>query len=311
MIQIIRKFLILGSTGFIGLNLASKLVELGARVQTFSHSPMPKSFKITSHIVADIMDKGALTLALKKKPDVIINLVGFSGQVRSNQNEQESLKFNTLAHIQLLHLVKKHCPKARVLFSSSRLEYGKVQSNPVSESHPTNPLSFYGLHKLIATQYSLYAAQELHLDTVTLRSSNPYGPHREPHETSYNIVNYFIDRAKKGKPMVIYGKGKQLRDYLYIDDLVDAILAISENHSTRGQIYNIGSGVGTPVIELVKKIIRLVGEGRIRHISWPPQEKKVETGDYVADITKIKKDTGWQPKTSLIVGLKQTIFDTK
>lgn len=302
-----RNFLILGSTGFIGSNLVETLVNLGAHVHSYSRSPIKQNNRNISHTVGDIMDKKRLEMALKSRPDVIINLVGYSGQVRSNRHEMESLTINALSHIKLLQRVRTQCPKAKVIFSSSRLEYGKISKLPVNEDHPASPLSFYGLHKHFATEYSLYISKYFGLDTVAIRSSNPFGPHPERYPSSYNILNSFIDLANGNKPITIYGRGHQIRDYIFIGDLVDAFVACSVSPNTKGKVYNLGSGKGTRVIDAAKLILNLLGKGAIKHIPWPREEKQVETGDYIADIKKIIRDTKWTPHVSLKKGLEITI----
>lgn len=300
-------FLILGGSGFIGSNLIKQVVKQNGSVLSLSRTKQLENIRGARHVIGNVRNKVLVSKLLQRKPNIIINVVGFSGQSRSNNWEDESLELNTLAHIELLRLVKKINPKAKIIFSSSRLEYGKVDSLPVDEDFPAQPLSFYGFHKYLSSLYSMFTSNVWGLDIVVLRSSNPYGPYSFRTSKYYNIVNYFIDSVKHGKPIIIFGKGDQVRDYIFIDDLVDAFLSCALSRKTAGQIYNVGSGEGIKLIDMAKKIIQIAQKGKILHRPWPKKERFVETGDYVANIKKINRDTGWKPKIILDDGLNIAI----
>ncbi len=292
-----KKILVTGGLGFIGSNLVTKLEHIGANITIFDLGKGD-----------DIEDSAKLEEMIKKKFDVIYHLAGFSGSNISNQNIPKSFRINTLATVTLCRLILKHSPKTKVILSGSRLEYGQPQHLPVDEKHSTNPTSAYGLSKLAATQMALIYNKKYGLDVTIFRTSNVYGPHKNREFAGYNVINNFIDMAKEDKILTIYGEGNQERDYIYIDDLVDAfILAVKKPEISSGQIYNLGFGKGIKFKEMITLILNKVGKGKVKHTKWPKSYEIVETGSYTSDISKIKKHLGFSPKVNFREGIVKTI----
>ena len=293
-----KNILITGGLGFIGSNLSRRLEELGAQISIFDIAKGD-----------DICDIDKVKKVIKEKPDVIYHLAGFSGSKESNENVEKSFKINAFATVNLFELVLKYSPKTKIILSNSRLEYGKLQYLPVDEKHPTLPTSAYGLSKLIATQIALVFHKLKGLNVTIFRTSNVYGPHPTSKFSGYNIINHFIDTAQNNGILTVYGDGQQLRDYIFIDDLVEAfILAADKNAS--GEIYNLGFGEGIKLKDMAKKIINKVGKGRLVYEKWPSDYRKVETGSYVSDINKIKNELGFLPKISFDEGIVKTIIQS-
>jgi nucleoside-diphosphate-sugar epimerase len=294
-----KKVLITGSEGFIGSALKDQLQKLG--------------FKVTGFDIEngdDIRDNEKLEKAIKEKFDAIYHLAGFSGSNNSNSDVRKCFALNSIATANIIKLVLKYSPKTKLILSGSRLEYGKPQYLPVDENHPTTPNSAYGISKLASTQLALVFARSNSLKTTIFRTSNVYGPHKRSNFKGYNVINYFIDEAKKGKTLTVFGEGKQIRDYIYISDLVDAFIA-GLNQKANGQIYNLGYGRPIEFIKMTKSIIKAVGKGKIKFIKWPPDFKGVETGDYVSNINKIKNELGFKPKIDFEDGIKLTVLSAK
>lgn len=292
-----KKILVTGGLGFIGSNLVTKLEQIGANITIFD---LEKG--------DDIENSAKLEEMIKKKFDVIYHLAGFSGSNISNRNIPKSFRINTLATVTLFRLVLKHSPKTKVILSSSRLEYGQPQHLPVDEKHSTNPTSAYGLSKLATTQIALIYNKKYGLDVTIFRTSNVYGPHRKREFAGYNVINNFIDMAKEDKILTIYGDGNQERDYIYIDDLVDAfILAVKKPEISSGQIYNLGLGEGIKFKDMIWLILKSAKNGKAKFIPWPKSYKDVETGSYVSDISKIKQGLGFSPKVNFEEGIERTL----
>lgn len=291
-----KRVLITGGSGFIGTNLQRKLKEQGAYFEVFDKSRG-----------LDIENENLLKIFLKKKFDVIFHLAGTSGSVASNIDPLKSFRINTFATVSLCELIIKHSPKTKLIISSSRLEYGNPLYLPVDENHPTVPTSAYGLSKLAGTQMALVYRNSHNLDVIIFRTSNVYGPHRTGRFAGYNIVNYFIDQAKRGESLTIFGNGKQIRDYLYIDDLVDAFILAANSKSPQNPIFNLGLGKPIKFIEMAKIIVQKIGKGQIKFVKWPKDFESVETGDYVSDISKIKKELGFTPKIEFEQGIEKAI----
>ena len=294
-----KKILVTGGSGFIGSNLINKLEKLGAGVFNYDIS---KNY--------DILDKIKLSSVITKKFDIIFHLAGLSGSVTESKQNELYFSVNTFGTLYLCDSIVKYSPTAKLVISSSRLEYGMPEYLPVNENHPTLPTSIYGLSKLTATQLTLLHAKTHKLDTIIFRTSNVYGPHSKKTFDGYNIVNYFIDQAQNGQSLTIFGKGNQKRDYIYIDDFINALILASTSKKSN-QIYNLGFGQGIKLKDMAKIITKTVGNGRIVYKQWPKDYKQVETGSYISDITKIKKELGFNLKVNFEEGIKRTITNSK
>jgi UDP-glucose 4-epimerase len=300
-----KKILIIGSTGFIGSYLLDKLFISGYDVTSFSKS-ISTNNKV-KHIQGDICDKNIYKKILKNKPNVIYLLSGISGQINTEEQTLKSWQVNVYGLISFLDAVVYLSPKSKIIFSGSRLEYGMPKYLPVDENHLVNPIGLYGFQKSIISLYCQYLFRKYNLDTVVLRTSNPYGVWKSNLSGKYNIISYLINLSIKNKQLLIYGSGKQKRDYLYIDDFIDLLVKLIDASKTKGQIYNIGSGKGISLDNVAKQIIKITGKGKIKYISWPKNQKNLETGNYISDISKIYKDTKWKPKIHIVEGLKAAI----
>jgi len=194
-----------------------------------------------------------------------------------------------------------------IVFPSSRLVYGKPRYLPVDEGHPVAPESIYAAHKLAVENYHLIYGHLYGLKATVLRISNPYGPMQAGESRPYGIANRFIQAAVSGKQISLFGDGSQRRDYLYIDDLVDALLRAAWTEESRGKIYNIGDGKGTSMLELAELAVAAAGRGVIVRVPWPEEYRAIETGDYLSDITLARRELGWRPVTELSEGIVHTV----
>lgn len=288
-----KKILVTGSGGFIGRHLVERLKNDGAYVSTFDIAEGQ-----------NIEDRKKLASIISRKLDIIYHLAGLSGSQQSILRSEQFFKINTIGTLNLIEEVVKNSPKTKLVISSSRLEYGPPQYLPVDENHPTRPNSVYGLSRLAATQIAMVYHARVNLDVVILRTSNVYGHHHRIGFSGYNIVNHFIDLAKQNKTLKIFGNGKQLRDYLYIDDLIEAFIKAA---AASGSVYNLGFGEGIEFGKMARLITKIVGRGNVVHTPWPKDLRDLETGSYVSDITKIRKELGFSPKFSFEEGIRRTV----
>lgn len=304
-----RRVLITGGLGFIGTNLSETLLRLEARVTVTTTRSLSRVGKVgtpLSIVTADIRDRDAVE-ALVLDADVIFNLAGKSGAVRSMNDLWEDLDVNCRGQLVLLEAVRRANPGVKIVYPGSRLQYGRVSTLPVDEDYATNPLSIDGVHKLAAEKYHVLYHRVYGLRTTVFRITNPYGAGQPPERADYGIVNRFIQLALAGKPLPLYGDGRQLRDYVFVGDVVDAMLLAGASEAADGKVFNVGSGQGTPMVEMATLIIRKTGRGRIDFIPWPPLALAVETGDFVADIRHISRELGWKPQVGLEEGIERTI----
>lgn len=290
-----KKILVTGGEGFIGQNLVRKLLSYKAAVVSFDF--------VNNQ---DITNYHQVKSFVKKNFNAIFHLAGFSGALESNKKQFECFNINTLGSLNLYELICQYAPNTKLVVSSSRLEYGTPKYLPVDENHPTNPTSMYGLSKLAATQLALIYNLKNNLDVTVFRTSNVYGPHTSSQFRGYNLINYFIDQAKHNKALTVYGDGSQERDYIYIDDLIEAfILAYAKNSS--GAIYNLGFGQGIKIKDMAGLIIKKIGMGRIKFAKWPQDLKIIETGSYISNITNITKELNFKPRISFEKGVAMAI----
>ena len=309
------RVLITGGAGMIGSTIARLLVEQGAEV-TVVDAMLP-AFGGNRFNLSDIMDrivfvKGDIrnTERMKKwvdGADYIFSLAAQVSYVDSNHDPLLDLDINCLGHLNLLLALSQINRRAKVIFTSSRFVYGSIEYNPVDENHPFNCLSIYGIHKLAGEKYYRFYHDAHGLDTVSLRITNPYGPRQQMKHSKYGIVNWFIRLALEGKPLTVFGEGQQKRDYIFVKDVATGILSAALAPGTAGQVYNLGTGVGTPFIDMVRLVAETIPGTEIQHLPWPKDRYFVETGDFIADITKIQAATAWAPQTSLQEGIEETV----
>jgi UDP-glucose 4-epimerase len=308
-----RRTLVLGGLGFIGTHVTEHLIGLGADVTVATRSldhhrdrPAALASRGVKCVEADLGDRDALDEAVKGQ-DVIFNLAGRSGAVRSMEDPWTDLEVNCRGNLALLEAVRHESPAAKLVFASSRLAYGHGASGPTLEEQVPDPLCVHAVHKLAVEQYLRVYGRLYGLRFAVARLTNPYGAGQPSGRTAYGVVNRMIHLALAGETLTIYGDGCQLRDYVYIDDAVVALLRLGETRESDGRLYNVGSGVGTPLVEMARSIVQLAGSGRLALVPWPTLAEQIETGDFVAGIARIRREVGWEPRVSLSDGLARTV----
>ncbi len=309
-----KQVLITGGAGFLGSCLAQKLVPLGAHV-TIVDAMLPlyggNLFNLNGirekveFVEGDIRDQELMNTLMHGK-DIIYNFAAQVSYIDSKDQPFLDLDINGKGHMTVLEAMRVHAPSARILFSSSRMVYGKIFTSPVSETHPTDPLSLYGIHKLLGEKYYRYYAHTFNMDTVSVRIPNPYGPRQQMKHNKYSIVGWFVRQAMENKTITIFGDGIQERDYLYVDDIVDAFLELTQ-YGKSGEVYNIGTHERVTFGGMVDAVIQEVGSGTQEHIAWPENYEQNETGDYIADTSKIQHITSWKPSIPLQEGIKKMV----
>jgi len=308
-----KKVLVTGGLGFIGINVSLRLLDLGAQVTVLDNfvppnpaAPLDAVLSRLSVAVADIRDADKVERVIRDQ-QVIFNLAGKSGAAASNKTPLNDLDINCRGHLTILEACRAFNPGVTIVFPSSRLVYGKPRYLPVDENHPLAPESIYASHKLAVENYHLLYGHLYGLKSTVLRITNPYGPMQVGDARAYGIANTFIQSAVRGEKLTVFGAGEQRRDYLYIDDLVHALLLAGWKEEARGKIYNIGDDRSASLMKLARLAVATAGCGEVVQVPWPEEYRAIETGDFQSDIALAERELGWHPVTQLPEGVAWTV----
>src|SRR6266550_2869388 len=313
-----RRILITGGAGFVGVNAAVRMVEDGWHVtvlDNLSRAGTERNLRwlITEHpaettfIKEDVRNAAALSEHVKNQ-DAILHLAGQVAVTTSLVDPVTDFDVNAGGTLNLLEATRKHNPEAPFVFASTNKVYGKLDKSNVAckESQPIDFHSPYGCSKGAADQYVRDYARCFHMNTVVLRQSCIYGAHQYGTEDQ-GWVAHFVHSILRGKPLTIYGDGKQVRDLLDARDLSALYeVAIEKIAITRGEIYNVGGGAENQrnLLEVIDQIGELTGrKPQFSHSDWREGDQKF----YVSDITKANNDLGWTPQIPFERGLRELI----
>lgn len=310
-----KKILITGGLGFIGSNLAHRLVAEGAQVELFdaqldpygwNYANIDEIVKNVDVVKADIRDKKKLMEHVEGK-DIIFHLAAQVGREVSMAKPELDTEINCNGTLNLCQAMAELNSKAKIVYAGSRGQIGEPVYLPVNEEHPTNPTDVYGINKLAAEKYLLLYGHIYGFPVVSLRLNNVYGPRCQMHHGFYGILNWFITNVHLGKPITVYGDGRQTRDYVFVDDVVDAFVRAALCQSITNDLFFIGSGVETLFLDMVKTVINCMGKGEYKHIPFPPERENIDIRKFVISFEKFKKATGWGPQYDLAKGVEKTI----
>ena len=297
--------LVLGARGFIGKHLCSALVAANYKVRGFDLQPVNAIWPEIHGVewMAGNFENASDLAAALDKIDLVFHLISTTIPKTSNENPILDLQQNVVGTLNLLDLVIKQPQRPRLIFlSSGGTVYGIPYTIPISEEHPTNPLSAYGITKLAIEKYLALYAYLYKLDYRVLRLANPYGEFQS-HLSGQGVIAAFVYKALQHQPVEIWGDGTIVRDYLYIGDVISAMISlISYDGSER--IFNIGGGGGHSILELLSVIKGLLQYDIVSyHLSSRPCDVPVN----VLDINRAISILGWKPTTPLHEGIKRVI----
>jgi dTDP-glucose 4,6-dehydratase/UDP-glucose 4-epimerase len=310
-----RSILVTGGCGFIGSAVARRLVEMGARVTLVDS--LISSYGGNLANIADIQNKVRLNISDVRDPhaiawlirgqDIVFNLAGQTSHLDSMTDPFTDLDINAGAQLSILEASRKNNPGVTIVFASTRQIYGKPQYLPVDEKHPIVPVDVNGIHKLAGEWYHLLYSKVYGIKACALRLTNTYGPGMRVKDARQTFLGIWIRQLIEGKTIKVFGDGKQLRDFNYVDDCVDALLMAAVNDAAVGKVYNLGSREVVSLGDLAKLIIELGYGGSFELVPFPPERKAIDIGDYYSDFSLINAEMGWSPKVGLEEGLRKTV----
>jgi len=310
-----RRCLVTGGLGFIGSNLAHRLVDLGAAVAVvdslhpdhggnrFNVADLEGRVRV---YVKDVRDRDAIT-GLVEGQDFIFNLAGQVSHLDSMHDPYADLEANCLPHLALLEACRARNPGVKVVYTSTRQVYGAPDYLPVDERHPVHPSDINGIHKLAGERYHTIYNDVHRVRTTSLRLTNTYGPRQLMQHNRQGFVPWFVRLAIDQQEIVLYGNGQQRRDFNYVDDVLDALLRAAADDRANGEVFNLGATPPVSLRSFTDQLIAVVGAGRYRFAAFPDDRKAIDIGDYYADYGKIERMLGWRPQVSLGEGLARTV----
>jgi UDP-glucose 4-epimerase len=307
--------LVTGGLGFIGSNVARRLVQLGARV-TVVDSLVPQCGGNQWNIhgiedrvdvnIADLND-GRSTAHLVRGQDIIFNLAGQVSHIDSMEHPSADLEINCEAQLSLLEACRANNPRAKIVYAGTRQQYGRPRYLPVDEKHPLEPTDVNGINKAAGEAYHLLYNKVHGIRATSLRLTNTYGPGLLLKHNRQGFLSVFIRTVLQGGEIDVFGTGEQLRDLNYVDDVVDAFLRVGIAEWTDGEAYNLGGEASVSLKEVAECLIGVAGQGSLRIVPFPEEAQRIDIGSYYGSYEKIGAAVGWKPRVSASAGLARTV----
>jgi UDP-glucose 4-epimerase len=305
--------LVTGGAGFIGSHLVDRLVNEGHRVVVIDNEATGRREHVPAgaqYLQGDVGNIDELEPAFKNGLDAICHVAGQVSIIRSFDNPLTDLRTNVQGTLNVLQLCLKY-RVPRLLYASSMTVYSSASPLPTPEEAPCEPISYYGITKYAAERYVLTTAQRVDLDfdfrVTCFRMYSVYGPRQALDNPYQGVLGIFLGNLLRGEPLTIFGDGEQSRDFVYIDDIVDAWVAALDEPATYGKIINLGSGRRLSINRLAD--FALAAFNHIRS-DYPVVYAPERTGDQrrvQADVTGARAILGWEPRVSFETGLAGTV----
>ncbi|HLQ22290.1 MAG TPA: NAD-dependent epimerase/dehydratase family protein, partial [Gemmatimonadales bacterium] len=305
-----------GGLGFIGSNLARRLLTLGAAEIVLVDSLIPEyggnRFNISgiekdvTVNIADVRDEHSMPQLVRGK-DVLFNLAGQTSHVDSMTDPYTDLEINCRAQLFILEACRRNNPAIRVVYASTRQIYGRPEYLPVDERHLLRPTDINGINKMAGEWYHILYSNVYGVRAVALRLTNTYGPRMRIKDARQTFLGVWIRNLLRDDEIQVFGDGSQLRDFNYVDDAIDALLAAAVSDQAVGQVLNLGAEPPISLKELAELLIKLNGSGRCRVVPFPEDRRAIDIGDYYADFSRAVSVLGWKPRVALADGLQRTL----
>ena len=309
-----KNVLITGGLGFIGSNLARRLVEFGAQV-TLLDSLIPEYggnlFNVTGLEdrlrvnISDVRDAHSMRYLVQDQ-DYLFNLAGQTSHMDSMEDPYTDLEINCRSQLSILEACRNYNPGIKVVFASTRQIYGKPDSLPVSEDHLLRPVDVNGINKMAGEWYHILYNNAFGIKACALRLTNTYGPRMRVKDARQTFLGIWVRRLVEGRPFEVW-EGQQLRDFTYVDDAVDGLLLAAACPQLNGRTLNLGGDCVISLQVLAELLVEVNGGGEFKVCSYPADRKRIDIGDYYSDFSRIRAAVGWEPKVALRDGLARTL----
>ncbi len=307
------RILITGGLGFIGSNLAGRCTELDATVTVFDNlaprsGANPANLQGFAHdielLVGDIRDTDALGAAMRDQ-SICFHCAARTSHTQSMTDPFADSEVNGTGVLNVLETARRVNPDLKIVHLATSSQVGAMRGGIIDEDRPERPLDIYSAHKSLSEKYVLIYARAYGLHATAIRLANVYGPRANIRSAEGGFVNYFIGLGLQDLPLTVYGEGGQMRNLVYVDDAVEALLLAAIEPKTDGDVFFAVSGQHQTVAQIAAAIQRTVG-GRIRHVEWPRDRQAIEIGDAIISPAKIARILDWAARTSLDEGLRRT-----
>lgn len=309
-----RKVLVTGGLGFIGSNLARRLLDLQAHV-TLVDSLIPEYGGNLFNIagledrvrinIADVRDPHSMDYLVQGQ-DYLFNLAGQTSHMDSMQDPYVDLEINCRAQLSILEACRRRNPQIKIVFASTRQIYGRPNYLPVDEQHLVQPVDVNGINKMAGEHYHILYNNAYGIRACALRLTNTIGPRMRVKDARQTFLGIWIRLLIEGKPFEVWD-GDQMRDFSYVDDAVEAFLLTAASEDANGQVFNLGSEQAIDLKGLAELLVEINGGGEYVARSFPADRKVIDIGDYYGDFSRIRVCVGWQPRVSLREGLTNTL----
>lgn len=302
-----------GGLGFIGSNMTRHLVAAGARVRVIdalvpTHGGSRRNLEgVDAEVVVD--DLGAPRVAeVLEGADVVFNVAGQVSHISAMTDPLRDLDLNVRSHLAFLETLRNVAPKATVVQTSTRQVYGRPDSTPVNEAHPTRPIDVNGIDKLACEQLHMLYGSVHGLRVSSLRLTNVYGPRQSLSRDDLGFLPVFVRRSLEGGTITLYGDGSQRRDCLHVDDVCRGLAMAATTESAAGQVFNLGHDDEHTLAEIAAILVEAAGgTAVVATAPWPPELSRIDIGDFSTDASKARSQLGWEPSIGIRDGLTATI----
>ena len=308
-----KRIIITGGLGFIGSNLAHRCVEMGAIVTIYDNLDPHSGGNLYN--IEDIKDKVSVhfhdllnfdqLIDHIVDQDIIVNCAASTSHPFSMREPWIDLDVNSRSVVNLLEAVRRFNREAKFIHLGTSTQLGTLHYQPADEHHPEFPTDIYSANKSVSEKYCLVYAKAYKIRACVIRLSNIYGPRASIHSPEFTFNNYFVGLALQGKDITVFGDGQQLRNILFVDDAVEALISAMSQDASDGETYFAVGDEHFSVAEIAEQTVACLG-GRVVYVPWPAKRKAIDVGDAIISNRKIKETLGWAPSYNIGKGLAKT-----